>query len=86
MDETNILHKLLQYGSYLVVGVLGWFFRRHAEKTDAKEREQDVKIEVLDKRLNGHDISRADMNAQIISMHRILEKMDKNIDKLLDNK
>ncbi len=80
------LQKLLEYGSYLVVGVLGWFLRRHIEHSDGKEKEQDLKLDALDKRVDGHDVSRADFKAQINNIYSLLQKMDRNIDKLLDRK
>lgn len=86
MSENHIVTEVIKYVSYVVMLVIGWFLRRHIEKTDLKETEQDHKIAMLDKRIDGHDVSRADLKAQIANIHILLQKMDRNIDKLLDRK
>lgn len=86
MTEHGIFAEIAKYGAYAVVAVLGFFFRRHTEKADKKESEQDMKLDTLDKRLDGHDVSRADIRAQIAAIQAMLLKIDRNIDKLLDRK
>lgn len=84
MIELEVFNKIGQYGSYLLVTVLGWFLRRHVERSERTEMKQDERIEMLDKRIDSHDVSRADIKAQINAIHDTLKKIDRNIDKLLD--
>jgi len=84
--ETGLLHKIFEYGAYLIAGLVGWFLKRHMESAAKHEEEQNQKLDMLDKRLDGHDVSRADIKAQISSIHNMLKKMDRNIDKLLERK
>lgn len=86
MSENHIISEGIKYVSYIVMLVIGWFLRRHIEQTDIREAEQDHKIATLDKRLDNHDVSRADIKAQIANINLLLQKMDRNIDKLLDRK
>lgn len=84
MVEQGIVHKLLEYGSYAIAGIVGWFLKRHMEKSDLKEKELEQKLELLDKRIDSHDVSRADYRAQLVILHQSIDKIDKKLDRLLD--
>ena len=84
MIEQGLFHKVAEYGSYAIAGLVGWFLKRHMEKSDVREQEIEKKLEVLDKRLDSHDVSRADYRAQLIVLHQSIDRIDKKLDKLLD--
>ena len=85
-ESWPIIDFFYKYAVYPMLIMLGWLGRRHIEKSELKEKEQDMKIEALDRRQDLSDVANAARDAHLESIFKYLDRIEKNLDELLKQK
>ena len=91
MDESGILHKIYEWGLYVVAAIAWWLFRRHTVIIDKKFEDQAAKNDHFEDEIHllktSEAVNRAHLEHLVNCSEHIkksIEKLDQKIDKKLD--
>lgn len=85
MSEHSLWIEALKWIGGIFVTVFSWvvggMVKKHMKESEETKKDIYLKLELLDKRVDTHDVSRANTEANIMHILKYLEKIDQKLDK-----